>query len=95
MTATFKLYERVVEDRPFKLDAEEVGYREAGTDPACQSCVHFYKRVTDGFGVCEIFRDADTDEVGINPKWTCSFHTVDGEEFPLLEGEDDDDERED
>lgn len=86
MRATKEQYLRLMEDRPKKFDANQVGYRRAELteDTECQHCIHFYRRQVDKFSVCEIFRDEDTDRHGIDPRWVCDFFTPDGEEFPLL-----------
>lgn len=84
MIVSKQLYDLVVESRPFKLGRDEVDYREADGEEQCKNCIHFYERRWDKFGVCEIFRDDETDEKGVNEDWVCSFHTVDGKEFPLL-----------
>ena len=85
MIVSKQLYDLVVESRPFKLGADEVDYREAEGEEQCNNCWHFYERRRDNFGVCEIFRDDETDRKGVNPDYVCSFHTVDGDKFPLLE----------
>ena len=83
---TLKEYQDLVADRPAKFTREQVGYRKAEEgEPECEECLHFFERRLDKFAVCEIFRDNEIDRDGINPKWTCTFHTVDGEKFPLLE----------
>lgn len=82
---TLDTYREIVADRPHKLNAEQVGYRKAEAgEPSCKACLHFFERRLDKFGVCELYRDEDIDEQGINPNWTCSFQTVDGKKFPLL-----------
>ena len=84
---TLAEYETIVADRPRKATAEEVEYRvaEAGSPYRCSGCHHYYRRATDGFAVCEIFRSEETDEMGVKPDWRCRFQTVDGDVFPLLE----------
>lgn len=83
---TLEEYRELVEDRPLKWTAEDVGYRRAESgEPACKRCKHFFERRLDKFGVCEIFRSEDTDEEGVDPNWTCSFNTLDMKKFPLLE----------
>jgi hypothetical protein len=89
MAASLSLYQRIVQNRPFKLDSNEVEYREADSELSCSNCLHFYKRSIDGYKVCEIFRDGEgEDEEPIKDDWVCSFHTVDGEDFPLLKSTD-------
>lgn len=84
-TVSKALYDRLLENRPFKFSAEEVNYRDAEGEERCENCVHFYTRKVDGFNVCEIFRDDETDEKGIDTVYACDFHTADGKTFPLLE----------
>ena len=48
---TFEAYERLRNDRFFKYDEEQVNYRESEGPERCGGCVHFFKRVLDGFGV--------------------------------------------
>jgi hypothetical protein len=78
-------YLRLIENRPYKFDAEEVNYREAEGDESCGDCQHFYTRKVDGYNVCEVFRDVTKKgENPIDPEKVCDFFTEDGEEFPLL-----------
>lgn len=74
-------------ERPQKFTGAEVGYRPApeGSAMRCGGCWHMYRRATDGFSVCEIFRDNEVDEHGIDPAYRCSFFTVDGDVYPLAE----------
>lgn len=87
MTVTKSLYDRVIADRPFKLNVEEVNYREAEGPEQCKNCVHLFERAVDQFRTCEIFRPDD--ESSIEMEYTCSFHTTDNETFPLLKDNDD------
>ena len=86
---TLEDYREILDDRPVKFTAEEVGYQPApeGSAMRCASCLHFYRRAIDGFSVCEIFRDEQTDRDGVLPDWRCRFWTVDSEVHPLLEAE--------
>lgn len=77
------LYDRLIEDRPFKLDEQEVNYRDAEGEEKCMNCIHFFNRNVDEFHTCEIFRPKD--DASVNPKYVCDFFSVDGIEFPLLE----------
>ena len=81
--ATLDEYKRIMLDRPEKLSAEQVDYRRADGDMICGKCFHFYERRIDDRGTCEIFRSPESDEDGVKPYFTCSFYTVDGDEFPL------------
>jgi hypothetical protein len=86
---TLDAYKRLTANRPYKFSSDEVDYREANGEDKCANCMHLYKRVLDSYGVCEIFRDGEgDDEEPIKDDWVCSFHTVDGEEFPLLKSTD-------
>jgi hypothetical protein len=67
------LVDRIIADRPFKLNAEEVNYRPANGEDPCDTCIHLFKRVLDGFHTCEIFRDEQTDEKGVDPTYVCDF----------------------
>jgi len=80
---TKDLYFRIVENRPFKFSAEEVNYRDGEGEEICRTCQHFFERVIDKFHTCEIFRPKD--DASVEAEYVCDFHTVDGEEFPLLE----------
>jgi hypothetical protein len=84
MVGLEKYYE-IIAERPRKLNAAQVGYAATpdGSVMRCAACLHFYRRAIDGFGTCEIFRDEETDVVGILPNWRCSFWTVDGDVFPF------------
>lgn len=74
-TVSKELVERLMANRPFKLSAEEVDYRETEDEDAiCGNCIHFFKRVVDGLTTCEIFRNEETDEKGVDPSKTCDFH---------------------
>lgn len=86
---TLDAYKRLVANRPYKFSADEVGYRKSTGSEECANCFHLYKREWDKYGVCEIFRDGEGDkEEPIKDDWVCSFHTIDGEEFPLLTSRD-------
>lgn len=77
------------DERPKKFSAEQVGYEVApeGSAMRCASCLHYYRRATDGFAVCEIFRSEETDEDGVKPDWRCKFWSSDPGQVPLLEEE--------
>ena len=94
MLISFDCYLRVADSRPFKLSPEEVDYRETDEKERCQSCIHFYLRKTDGYAVCEIMRDTktDEDETPIDPLKVCSYFTKDGDNFPFIESDSDDEE---
>jgi hypothetical protein len=83
-TVSKDFYNRLVENRLVKFNAEEVNYRKADSDIRCENCQHFFMRVWDKFHTCEIFRDKETDEKGVESDYVCDFHTIDGKEFPLL-----------
>lgn len=86
---TLDAYERLMQNRPLKFSADEVDYREAKDEENCANCLHLYKRQLDGYAVCEIFRDGEGEnEEPIKDDWVCSFHTQDGETFPLLKSTD-------
>jgi len=81
-------YTKLVHERPVKFNAREVAYKEAADiKHRCGRCMHYYERSIDAFAVCEIFRDDETDENGINPRYACKFFTRDGVDFPLLTSE--------
>ena len=85
MTVSKDLYDRIVADRPFKLSADEVNFREGGSEAHCRGCVHYYVRKADGFTVCEIYRPED--DAMIPADGVCDFFSEDGENFPLLKPE--------
>jgi len=91
---SFYSYLRLLDARPYKFDNDEVDYREAEGDARCKNCYHFYERKTDGYKVCEIFRDVkdDDDERPIDPEKTCHFHTKDGDDMTFIEPEADEEE---
>jgi hypothetical protein len=80
-------YIEIVSDRPVKMDAKEAKYTQAaeGSFLRCAACLHYFRRAIDGFAVCEIFRDEESDREGVLPDWRCQFWTCDGDVFPLLE----------
>jgi hypothetical protein len=78
-------YNHLIDDRPEKWLPDSVHYRPSDGEEKCRRCLHFYTRKLDGFGVCELIRDADTDEDGVDGDNVCDFYTQDGENFPLLE----------
>ena len=82
MTVSKDLYDRIIADRPFKLNAEEVNYRKSEGEELCESCNHFFLRNIDNHATCEIFRPANDEPVEFN--YVCDFFSTDGEEFPLL-----------
>lgn len=81
-TVTKNSYLRLMDNRPYKFDQEEVNYRDGEGEEVCGTCVHFFERVIDGFHTCEIFRPSD--DSAVNPKYVCDFHTTDNKTFPLL-----------
>lgn len=85
-TVSKESYLRLIENRPYKFDEEEVSYRDAKGEEACGNCIHFFTREVDKFHTCEIFRPEDGGTVDVD--YVCDFHTVDGEEFPLLKSTD-------
>ena len=78
-------YDDIMDDRPEKFNGEQVGYRKAprGSEQRCENCFHFYKRVIDTRTVCEIFRNEEVDEKGVDPKYLCDWWTSDGTDHPL------------
>lgn len=84
---SFELYDRLLQDRPFKFAAEDVNYTDSTDEYHCKGCVHFYTRKIDGWSVCEILRDvqSDDDEKPIDPEWRCDFWTSNGTAFPYLD----------
>lgn len=83
---TLNAYRRIIENRPYKFNEDEVNYGEATNEDVCKTCVHFFERVVDEFHTCEIFRP--TDDSSVEPNYVCDFHTADGEEFPFLKTKD-------
>lgn len=88
-TVSKNFYDRIVENRLVKFNAQEVNYRKAEDDVRCENCQHFFQRVWDKFHTCEIFRDEETDEKGVSPVYVCDFHTINGVDFPLLKEDQD------
>ena len=82
--ATIEQYHELLKDRPEKFAAEQVGYRPTRGSMKCAGCFHFY--IGKEHNVCEIMRPEDED---VSPTWACWFWTEDGENFPLLEGDED------
>lgn len=78
---TFAEYQRLLEDRPDKFEPDAVDYREADGAERCSRCIHFYQ--SKDHAVCEIMRPED--EAEVEPGYVCDFYTFDGEEFPLLD----------
>lgn len=77
-------YESLMSDRPRKFTPSDVGYREAtALVHRCRRCIHFYSRIVDRFGVCEIMRPSADEPV--DPDYVCVFQTKDGDTFPLLD----------
>lgn len=85
-TASKSQYDLLMEIRPYKFTKEQVDYKESeDNDVRCGTCEHMYRRITDSFSVCEIYRDDETDKVGIDPDYVCQFQTADRIHFPLLD----------
>ena len=78
-----ELYQRLLENRPFKFGAEDVGYQK-GEEHHCDGCIHFFTRKVDGFHVCEIFRPGEEEEESIIANYRCDWWTDDGENFPYI-----------
>lgn len=87
MLASWKKVADTLDDRPKKLSAEEVGYQPApeGSAMRCGACHHFYRRATDSFSVCELFRSEETDKDGVDPSYRCHFYSTDGMVYPFTE----------
>ena len=83
MIADKEIYLRILEDRPFKLSAEEVEYSPSKGKERCSACVHFYVRKVDEHTVCEIFRPENDENVA--PNYKCRFWNDDNENYPLLD----------
>jgi hypothetical protein len=83
-------YFEIIDDRPKKFTAKQVGYKPApeGSAMRCAACIHFFVRAIDHFSVCEIFRSEETDANGVKPHWRCAFYTLDGDVHPLIEAPD-------
>jgi hypothetical protein len=77
-------YDRLLENRPFKLNAEESEYGPAEGEQRCDRCVHFFTRKVDSFTVCEVVRPDEEGIEAIQPGYKCMFWTDDGENYPLL-----------
>ena len=73
-TVSKESYERLLRDRPYKFDEEEVNYRDGEGEDVCATCIHFFTRKVDGYSTCEIFRPSDDSPV--DPDYVCDFHTV-------------------
>ena len=86
---TLTEYLELLNDRPKKFSEAEVNYIPVpeGSAIRCSACLHYYRRAIDGFAVCEIMRSERTDREGVFPDWRCSFWTVDGIVFPMLDRE--------
>lgn len=76
------MYDRIMADRPFKLNEEEVEYRDSTGEEHCKDCLHFYTREVDQHHTCEIFRPKDDESV--EPDYVCDFFTTNGDDFPLI-----------
>ena len=87
MSATLEDYTKLLSDRPAKFDDSEVDYRESQGKEKCGRCLHLFSRKLDSLNVCEIFRNDEVDNDGIDPEYVCDFFTRDGEIFPLLKEE--------
>jgi hypothetical protein len=83
-TISFDSYRRLIENRPFKFDEEEVNYRKSTGEEKCGGCAHYFTRALDKFGVCEIFRPTEGEE-SVLANYVCDFHNVNGEDYPLLQ----------
>lgn len=72
-TVSKEAYQRLIENRPYKFDEEEVNYRLGiGTQGnSCSNCAHFYTREVDKFHTCEIFRPDD--DSSIKENYICDF----------------------
>lgn len=80
-------YEQLLDDRPDKFDAEEVGFvKESNGAHVCCSCIHFFHNPARSTTVCEIYRPDPEDN--IPPLGGCNFWTPDGRRYPLLEDRD-------
>lgn len=80
-------YDRLLENRPFKLSADEADYRKAEGPEKCAGCIHLFERRADHFLVCEVVRPDEDGIEAIQPAYTCMFQTEDGQNYPLLKEE--------
>jgi len=77
-----ELYQRLIENRPFKFGAEDVNYQDGEGEHRCATCIHFFTRKVDGFHTCEIFRPSEDGEESVIENYRCDFWSDDGEDFP-------------
>jgi hypothetical protein len=84
MMVSKSLYRRLIENRPFKLSAEEVNYQQSDS-VKCAECIHFYTREIDKYHTCEIYRPEE--DASVDPDGVCDFFSEDGIKFPLLDPE--------
>jgi hypothetical protein len=85
MSINFDEYEKMLADRPVKFTPEDVDYRDAEfIQYRCERCSHYFERVRDRFGVCEIVR-LKTDDP-IDPDYVCDYFNTDGESYPFRKG---------
>ena len=77
-----EVYEQIMSDRPYKLGSDDVGYRDGEDKYRCGTCIHFFRRVIDAFGVCELVRLADDEPIEASK--VCTYWTDNGKDFPLL-----------
>ena len=82
---TKETYERLLENRPFKLNPDEADYGPGEGEIVCKNCIHYFERKADGFAVCEVVRPDEDGVEAIQPFYKCRFWTNDGENFPLLD----------
>lgn len=75
-------YKSLMEDRPEKLDEESVKFRDSMGRRRCGNCINHFKRSVDDYGVCEVVRPSDPEEVTVDS--LCDLWTSDGKNFPLL-----------
>lgn len=81
---TFDQLVELMNDRPRKLLPEQVGYGPApeGSAIRCGGCFHMYRRVIDNYGVCELVRPENDEE--IQPHFRCGLFSVEGDVMPLM-----------
>jgi hypothetical protein len=86
---SLKEYRAILEERPRKFSAKEVGFEPVTREYPCGGCLHYYRGVQAEVSVCEIFRPKGPDET-VPPEGSCRFWTIDGKTFPRLQSEEDD-----
>ena len=83
--ATLAQYKQLMDDRPVKFLPADVDFREDNLEGyPCAGCIHWYRGAVMEHDVCEVVRPPNEQVPAL---YTCQFWTMNGSDFPKLNGD--------